>query len=327
MRSLHHWSEAVSKVTRGVSESDFRRGISTPLLTSRVTFLVLKSLLASCCLLSGVSMFAQAEDNSSVHTGKARKVIIGDYSAKLLAVVNEKGDIEWQQPIRDIHDAWRLSNGNILFQKSWTDIIEVTPEGKTVWQYNAARQNGNGNEGKRVEVHAFQRLANGHTMIVESGPARIIEVDADGKIQKQIALKVEHPNPHTDTRLVRKLDNGHYLVAHEGENKIVREYDTDGKIVWEYKTGTKAYSAIRLASGNTLIGAGDGHRVIEVDKDGKTVWSVEEKELPGITLAWVTMVERLSNGNTFIVNCHAGPQNPQLIEVTAEEGGLDVQGL
>ena len=56
-----------------------------------------------------------------------------------------------------------------------------------------------------------------------------------------------------------------------------------------------------------------------MNKEGKTVWSVEEKDLPGITLAWVTMVERLPNGNTFIVNCHAGPDNPQLIEVTAEK--------
>ena len=257
-----------------------------------------------------------AEDNSSVQTGTPRKLLIGDYSAKVLALVNEKGELAWQQPIRDIHDAWKLANGNILFQKSWTEIVEVSPEGKTVWHYDAGKQNGN--EGKRVEVHAFQRLANGHTMIVESGPARIIEVDADGKIHKQIALKVENPNPHTDTRLVRKLDNGHYLVAHESDH-AVREYDADGKIVWEYKVGSKVYSALRLANGNTLIGAGDGHRVLEVDKDGKTVWSVEENELPGITLAWVTMVDRLPNGNTFLVNCHAGPTNPQLVEVTAEK--------
>ena len=258
-----------------------------------------------------------AEENSSVHTGRPRKVLIGDYSAKALALVNEKGDIEWQTPIRNIHDATRLPNGNLLFQTDWTEIVEMTPDKKIVWKYDAARQNGN--EGKPVEVHAFQRLANGHTMIVESGPARIIEVDSDGKIHKQVALKIDSHNAHTDTRLARKLDNGNYLVAHEGDNKVVREYDEDGKVVWEYKTGTKVYSAIRLKNGNTLIGMGDGHRVIEVDKSGKTVWSVEEKELPGITLAWITMVERLSNGNTLIVNCHGGENNPQIVEVDPDK--------
>lgn len=269
--------------------------------------------LLALCLMAVSSSWLSAEENSSVHTGRPRKVLIGDYSAKALAIVNEKGDIEWQTPIRNIHDAAKLPNGNILFQTDWTEIIEMSPDKKIVWRYDAAKQNGN--EGKPVEVHAFQRLPNGHTMIVESGPARIIEVDADGKIQKQIAMKIDSHNPHTDTRLARKLDNGNYLVAHEGDNKVVREYDGTGKVVWEYKTGTKVYSAIRLKNGNTLIGTGDGHQVIEVNRDGKVVWSVEEKELPGITLAWITMVERLPDGNTLIVNCHGGENNPQLIEV------------
>jgi hypothetical protein len=79
------------------------------------------------------------------------------------------------------------------------------------------------------------------------------------------------------------------------------------------------YSAERLGNGHTLIGCGGGNRVIEVDRLGKVVWSVEKNELPGITLAWVTMVERLPNGNTTLVNCHAGPENPQIIEVTSEK--------
>ena len=82
---------------------------------------------------------------------------------------------------------------------------------------------------------------------------------------------------------------------------------------------SQVYSAERLANGNTLIGAGDGNRVLEVTPDGKTVWSVEKQDLPNITLAWITMVERLPNGNTRFVNCHAGPENPQIIEVTPEK--------
>ena len=37
------------------------------------------------------------------------------------------------------------------------------------------------------------------------------------------------------------------------------------------------------------------------------------------TLAWVTMLEALPNGNVIIGNCHAGPSNPQLIEVTRDK--------
>ena len=44
-------------------------------------------------------------------------------------------------------------------------------------------------------------------------------------------------------------------------------------------------------------------------------WKLEQKDLPGITLAWVTTLEVLRNGNYVIGNCHAGPGNPLLVEI------------
>ena len=44
-----------------------------------------------------------------------------------------------------------------------------------------------------------------------------------------------------------------------------------------------------------------------------------QHDLPGIVLAWVTQVERLENGNTRFINCHAGPDMPHIIEVTPEK--------
>jgi len=192
----------------------------------------------------------------------------------------------------------------------------------------------NGNAGKRVEVHAFQRLSDGLTMLAESGTARIIEVDMAGKLHREIKLKVNHPNPHSDTRLVRKITNGNYLVAHESDG-FVREYNSTGAIVWEFEIplfgkprkaghgpeafGNSAFSATRLANGNTLIGSGNGHSVLEVTPTKEIVWKLEQNDLADITLAWVTRVERLANGNTRLGNCHAGPDNPQFIEVTPEK--------
>ena len=59
--------------------------------------------------------------------------------------------------------------------------------------------------------------------------------------------------------------------------------------------------------------------MIEVTPAKEIVWKIEQNDLPGITLAWVTRVERLANGNTIIGNCHAGKDNPQMIEVTADK--------
>ncbi len=67
------------------------------------------------------------------------------------------------------------------------------------------------------------------------------------------------------------------------------------------------------------VAGGNNHRVLEVDRAGKVVWSLEQKELPGITLAWVTTLHALPNGNLIVGNCHAGPDNPQLFEVMREK--------
>lgn len=261
------------------------------------------------CLMS----LAVAVADHPTQTGTPRRVLAADYQKKRIALVRADNTVAWEQSIRDVHDLHVLPGGNILFQTTFQDVVEVDPQGKVVWKYDAKP-----GAGERVEIHAFQRLPDGSTMIVESGRGRIIEVDAAGTIVRTVMLKRDHPDAHRDTRLVRKLPNGHYLAAQEGD-LAVREYGGDGKVVWEYDAGKRLYSAIRLENGNTLLGMGDGHSVIEVDPAGKTVWSLGEQELPGIQLAWITMVERLPNGNTFIVNCHAGPENPQLLEVTPDK--------
>lgn len=258
-----------------------------------------------------------------------RSFLTADSSKKLIAVVGEDGQLKWSHPIGPLHDLHRLPNGNILFQTNWTKLIEMDPKtGKTIWEYDSATRNGN--QGKRIEVHAFQRLAGGLTMIAESGAARILEVNAEGKIVHNMPLEIEHPIPHQDTRLVRKIENGNYLVCHEHKGTVY-EYSPNGKIVWSYDVplfgkprkpghgvdahGNQCFAALRLKNGNTLISTGNGHRVIEVTPKKKIVWSLDQNELPGIQLAWVTTLQILPGGHIVLGNCHAGPKNPQIIEI------------
>jgi outer membrane protein assembly factor BamB len=265
-------------------------------------------------------------------TKPGRRLLVADYSTHRIAVVAADGTIEWQHKISDLHDLHYLPSGNVLFQTSWTRIVEMDPRtDKVVWEYDAGASNGN--TGKRVEVHAFQRLADGVTMIAESGPGRIIEVDTSGKLLRQLRLKINRPNPHTDTRLARKLPNGHYLVCHEGDG-AVREYDCDGTVVWEYEVplfgqkprpghgpegfGNSCFAALRLANGNTLISTGNGHSVLEVTRGKEICWSLKQGDLPGIQLGWVTTLQMSPTGNIVLGNCHAGKDNPQVIEVTRE---------
>jgi len=246
-----------------------------------------------------------------------------------LAIIAREGQIEWEMPWGGIHDIHALPSGNFMVQQGASKVVEIDPKKRAVvWTYDAATNNGN--QGKRVEVHAFQPLGEDHVMIAESGPARIIEIDRAGKLLSEVRLKVLHPNPHTDTRLARKLKTGNYLVCHEGDG-MVREYTPSGEIAWEYEVplfgqqptgghgpeafGNKVFDAVRLASGNTLLATGNGHSVLEVTPGKEIVWAVHQHELPGITLAWVTTLEVLPGGHYVIGNCHAGPGNPLLIEL------------
>jgi hypothetical protein len=269
-------------------------------------------------------------------TAQHRLVIQGNGK---LAIVARDGQIEWHMPWEGIHDVHARPDarvghaeqpgGTLMVQQGASKIAEIDiAQRKVVWSYDSATSNGN--RGRRVEVHAFQPLDGGRVMIAESGPARIIEIDRAGKLLHQIKLKVEHPQPHTDTRLARQLENGHYLVCHEGDG-VVREYDHDGHVTWEYPVplfglapkpghgpeayGNKCFAAVRLPSGNTLISTGNGHRVLEVTPEKKIVWQITQDELPGITLAWVTTLEVLPNGHYVIGNCHAGPGQPLVIEL------------
>ena len=250
-----------------------------------------------------------------------------------LAIVGKDGTVEWEMPWGGIHDIHRLPNGHILVQQGGAKLAEIDPlSKKVVWSYDSATQNGN--QGKRIEIHSFQPLENDAIMIAESGIPRIIEINRDGKILKEIKLKVTRSDAHRDTRLVRKLGNGHYLVCHEGEG-AVREYDEAGKIVWDYPVplferkphgghgpeawGNQTFAAVRLKNGNTLISTGNGHGVIEVDPAKKIVWQITQKELPGIVLAWVTTLEVLENGHIVLGNCHAGPGQPLLVELDPKD--------
>ena len=260
--------------------------------------------------------------------------VIGQDKGRVI-ILSPTGSIEWEVPCgHNSHDLQVLANGNLLLHPAPNKIVEMTRDKKVVWEWTSKPEAPNT---QRVEIHGFQRLSDGNTMIAETSNLRIIEVNAKGEIVKSVPITVEHPDPHRDTRRVRKTDTGTYIACHEGLG-LVREYDSTGKIVWEYKIdlnnqpetgghdghGTCVFNAVRLKNGNTLIAGGNNNRVMEVTPEKKIVWSIERDELKRpdgrpIHLCWVTTLQVLPNGNVIFGNTHAGPDHPQMIEVTRDK--------
>lgn len=285
---------------------------------------MVRLLLLLCAVLA--SCTAQCAEVSS-----PRYSVIASDNGKIVRF-DRHGNVVWEYSgIRQVHTLQQLDNGHLLCQQDWQTIVEITPDSDIVWSYDAT---GNGNAGRRLEVHAFQRLDDGLTMIVENGIGRVIEVDAAGTIQHSLRYQVDPLHAHSDVRMGHRLNNGHYLLAHEKEGRVT-EYDRQGNVVWDYDVplfsrerrrghgpeafGNQVYNALRLPNGNTLIATGNGHSVLEVTPDKDIVWQLHQHDLPGITLAWVTSLEVLPNGNILVGNCHAGPENPQFIEVSRDK--------
>ena len=237
---------------------------------------------------------------------ETRTVLLADSSKGRLAVVGDDGTLQWETQVGPLHDLHVLPDGNILYQTDMQTLVEADREtGEEVWRLDAGEVLPADYEG-RFEVHAFQRLPDNTTMLAISGPGVVVDVNRAGQVVRDFPLTVSRPDPHRDTRLARRLPSGHTLVVHEGDG-LVREYGPEGETVWEFEVpltdypsgkpreradghgpeafGNQAFSAVRLPSGNTLIGTGNGHAVIEVTPEKEVVWSVGQDELPGVRLA------------------------------------------
>ncbi len=165
--------------------------------------------------------------------------------------------------------AQRLANGNTLITDaadqvfSGNRVIEVSPAGSIVWQFGVAGQAGS-DETHLNNPSAAQRLANGDTVIIEEDGARLIEVDAAGRI-----------------------------VDWYGAGEIVASGGELGK----------ARSMYRSPSGTTLIAEQTSQRVIEIGYPAQGTITSQSLwlGLPGVkkTISRIEAVAELPAGTSL----------------------------
>jgi len=249
--------------------------------------------------------------SSTLHA--AHPFLCTDSAGGKIAVVSSEGKVEWEVSYKHPQDCWRLPNGNFLFSHV-SGAIEMTREKKIVWEYKAP---------EKTEVHACQPLPDGNVMVVECGTCRIVEVDRSGKIAKEIKL----PTPpaavkvHNQFRGTRKTKDGRYLVSAKGQNKVL-ELDGSGKVLRELPVPGDVHEVVELPNRHLLVTCGDGHKVVELDRTGKTVWELNENDVPGHPLRLMAGFQRLPNGNTVFCN-YLGHGNlgkqPHFFELTPDK--------
>ena len=234
-------------------------------------------------------------------------------------LINEENEVVWEvaKPSRD---GYVLANGNILFSAS-NVATEMNRSGQTVWTYALDPIN--------KELGTAVRLENGHTLVVERGPKpRLLEVTRHGQIAAEIPLQPETDNDHMQTRMARKLPNGHYLVPHLLAFKV-KEYDPAGNVVAEIQTdlpelgGREAenwpFTAIRMENGHTLVNLTHGNKTAIFDAAGKVVWKVDNGDLEG-RFADPCGGQLLPNGHVVITSyAQRDPSKVRVFEVNPQK--------
>ena len=244
----------------------------------------MKRMAAAVAMMAGMAVAEGLE-------GKLDAQVLATGSGRVL-LLSPQGDVVWEHKAGNVHEAWRLPNGNVLFADG--NITEVTRDHTVVFEYKPEIQEGGG-------AYSCQRLRNGNTVVGENASGRVVEVDKDGKVVFSLMTRFAATNAHHHMRMVRKLDNGNYLVCHSVDN-IVREYKPDGTTAWEKKTKALAFAAVRLPNGNTMVSTLG--QITEYDKDGNEVWEFKNTDVPGVVIQNMTGIHVLPNGNV-VTGCYA----------------------
>src|SRR5262249_18495262 len=122
------------------------------------------------------------------------------------------------------------------------------------------------------DVVAARKMRDGQIVCV-STQRTVARLDTEGKELKTFTL------PAVMNAGVEVLPNGPVLVCVAWMRKLT-EYDTEGKNVWEV-TVQQPWSACRLANGNALVSLQQWPaKVVEVDRDGKTVGEMSPASQP-----------------------------------------------
>lgn len=228
-----------------------------------------------------------------------------------LLCFDENGQVVWDFEISASFDVWVLPNGNYLCSTLYSPkghgVMEITPEKQIAFEYYTPG-----------EVFGCQPLPNGHVLIGELDPCRVIEVDRQGQIQFELKLHCINGG-HGAMRMPRKLQNGNYLICHMAD-QIVREYLPTGETAWEVSSPGPVFVAIRLENGNTLFSSEES--IVEVDADKNVVWRVTDADIPEAGIRLLTGLQRLPNGNTVACNWLGHEQEGQglpLFEVNSQK--------
>jgi HEAT repeat protein len=182
------------------------------------------------------------------------RVIIAEINANRVTERDRQGQILFEAKFDNSPMACqRLPNGN-TFVATYTEIAEVTREGKTVYSYRKPDQ----------RIYYAHKLRNGNIIYV-TAQGQIYELTEAGKEVRRVQA-----GDTSNWGSVELLPNGNFLVARCGLHQVV-EIDPTGKELWKVDVQWPTWAKKR-SNGRVLVASAHDGQVVEFDRDGKAVW-------------------------------------------------------
>jgi hypothetical protein len=201
---------------------------------------------------------------------------------------------------RDNHVRWQITGLNFPLDIQYLPggrVLTAEYEGNTVTERDLQ---GNVIWEKKVDQPLVaERLANGNTFIATA--VQLIEVDRLG----QIVFSTAPPNGDRIMK-AQKMANGEMacvLLSNTGGGNTVTVLDPRGQEIRNFAVNLKTSGGRIdvLPNGNVIVPEKDDKRVVEYDRAGNPVWTLDLKpaaaDSPG---GWPIAAVRLANGNTLI---------------------------
>ena len=209
-------------------------------------------------------------------------LVAGSGNPNILLLDKQTGKVEWQHALEKGEECNAVAltkKGEILYSNKRGAKL-VTWDHQVVWDYKTP---------DKTELQSATLLQNGGVLLGICGiPAQFIELDKKGKEVNKVTLNLEVERPHSQFRQVFQLRNSHYYIVIDrktGEElKRVNALDIEGVAL------LFVGQILQLKNGNLLICNWYGHtkdttvdepQLIEIDKNGKVVWSLHDKKNVG----------------------------------------------
>lgn len=260
----------------------------------------MKKILISLGLLIATSLPAQENYLLVGGSGSNKIALIEKESARVLWT-HELGENQENNAVAAAPD------GNILYSyRLGAKLINLKHE--VLWNYFAPEE---------AELHTATTLPGGGFLLGYCGhPARLIELDAKGKVKHEIAFETDIPDVHGQYRQAIKSKKGTYLVPLMGKRAII-ELNEKGEELKRWEVAGNPFAVAEKENGNLIVACGDARLYVEIAREtGKTLQKTDNATIiaSACEFNFVAQIERLSNDHLLVCNWNGHLSKTQTIQ-------------